>query len=221
MIATLSAAYELAPMGGAVTTREVPVGRVIDPAPDGDATIDLVRRARSGDAMALETLCARYLPRLQRWAHGRLPGSARGAIDTHDLAQETLAHVVQRLHAFEPRHEGAFQGYVRQALLNRIRDAARRAQRRGAPEELQTDLPASDPSPLDQAIGREAVERYDAALERLRPEDREAIIARVEMGLPYPEIAALLGKRSIPATHMAVSRALVRLAKEMARGTTA
>jgi hypothetical protein len=29
----------------------------------------------------------------------------------------------------------------------------------------------------------------------------------------------MLGKPSIPATHMAVSRALVRLAQEMSRGT--
>lgn len=36
-------------------------------------------------------------------------------------------------------------------------------------------------SPPEQAIGREALERYEAALERLRPEEREVIIARVEL----------------------------------------
>ena len=55
-------------------------------------------------------------------------------------------------------------------------------------------------------------------MERLRPEDREAIIARIEMGLEYSEVAEALGKPSIPAAHMAVSRALVKLAKEMASG---
>ena len=40
-----------------------------------------------------------------------------------------------------------------------------------------------DNSPLEEAIGREAVERYEAALQRLKPEEREAIIARVELGL--------------------------------------
>ena len=59
--------------------------------------------------------------------------------------------------------------------------------------------------------------RYEAALQRLKPGDREAIIARVEMGLPYSEVAAALGKPSVAAAHMAVSRALVRLAEEMAR----
>src|SRR5687767_3598084 len=61
-----------------------------------EATLVLIARARDGDADALNDLCARYLPRLQRWAHGRLPSGARGAIDTHDLVQETLTHVVQR-----------------------------------------------------------------------------------------------------------------------------
>ena len=67
------------------------------------------------------------------------------------------------------------------------------------------------------AIGQEALERYEAALARLRPEDREAIIIRVELGCPYAEVAAALGKPSAAAAHMAVSRALIRLAEEMSR----
>ena len=188
--------------------------------PQALTSFELVQRARTGDADALNDLCARYLPRLTRWAHGRLPASARGAIDTHDLVQDTLTNVVQRLDKFEPRHEGAFQGYLRQALLNRIRDEARRGVRRGPAEPLESVHPASDPSPLEEAIGQEALERYEAAMSRLRPDDREAIIARIELGLSYPEVAAALGKPSIPATHMAVSRALVRLAQEMARDTS-
>ena len=209
------------PLGGRLTTKrgEVPVSEAQRPAADGDSSFDLVQRARGGDEAALNALCARYLPRLQRWAHGRLPASARGALDTHDLDQATLTQVVRRLHAFEPRHEAAFQGYVRRTLINRIRDDARRVKHRGAPDALGTDIPAEDPSPLEEAVGREALERYEAALERLRPEDRHAIIARVEMRLPYPDVAAALGKPSVAAAHMAVSRALVRLAQEMARGT--
>jgi RNA polymerase sigma factor (sigma-70 family) len=187
---------------------------------DGLTSMDLVARAQAGDTNALNDLCARYLPRLHRWAHGRLPASARGVLDTHDLVQETLTQVVNRLNHFEPRHEGAFQAYVRQALLNRIRDLARRGQRRGTPEVLDSAQPAADPSPLEEAIGQEALTRYEAALARLRPEDREAIVARIELGLSYPEVMVALGKPSIPATHMAVSRALVRLAEEMAHDRT-
>jgi hypothetical protein len=56
--------------------------------------------------------------------------------------------------------------------------------------------PASDPSPLEEAIGQEALERYEAAMTRLRPDDREAIIARIELGLPYPEVAAPSASRA-------------------------
>jgi DNA-directed RNA polymerase specialized sigma24 family protein len=57
--------------------------------------------------------------------------------------------------------------------------------------------------------------RYDSALQRLREPDRELVVARVELGLGYDEIAGLLDKPSVPAARVAVSRALVRLASEM------
>ena len=65
-------------------------------------------------------------------------------------------------------------------------------------------------------MGSEVFARYEAAMERLRPEEREAVIARVELGLSHAEVAEALGKPSAAAAHMAVSRALVRLAEEMA-----
>jgi hypothetical protein len=40
-------------------------------------------------------------------------------------------------------------------------------------------------------------------------------VARIEMGLSYERVREALGKPSIEATQMAVSRALVRLAREM------
>src|SRR5262245_4421114 len=85
------------------------------------SSFDLVLRANRGEDEALNALMARYLPRLQRWAHGRLPPAARGALQTQDLVQNTLLRVIERLPSFEPRHEGAFQGYVRTTLWNQIR----------------------------------------------------------------------------------------------------
>lgn len=188
---------------------------VSNPESDSESSHVLLCRAREGDAAALEALCARYLPRLRRWAHGRLPAWARGALDTHDLAQDTIAHVIQGLPNFEPQHDAALQAYLRQALMNRIRDEIRRAQRRPPPGPLDTAHPSAEPSPLEEAIGREALERYEAALQRLKPGEREAIIVRIEMGLSYAEVAEALGKPTAAAAHMAVSRALVRLAEEM------
>jgi RNA polymerase sigma-70 factor (ECF subfamily) len=185
---------------------------------ESESSFTLVERACQGDERALNDLCERYLPRLQRWAHGRLPVWARGPLDTHDLVQEALARTAHRIRAFEPHHKGAFQAYVRQALLNQVRDQVRRAGRRPTTH-LDPEAVSSDPSPLEAAIGREALERYEAALDRLKPADRNAIILRVELGCPLAEVAEALDKPSLAAAHMAVTRALVRLAAEMSEAT--
>jgi len=183
-----------------------------------DSTFDLVERAKTGDREALDCLIARHLPPLRRWASGRLPRWTRDLMDTDDLVQETVFRAVKRIGAFEARHEGALQAYLRQSIVNRIRDEVRRIQRSPIPAALGDDERAPDASPLDLAIGAEAVDRYEAALSRLRPEEREAIVARVELDLSFQEVAQALGKPSADAARMAVSRALVRLAEEMIRG---
>lgn len=186
-------------------------------APEAEATIDLVQLARKGDQAAIEALFTRYEARLRRWAHGRLPAQARGALDTQDLVQDTLVRVFRKLQDFEPRHPGAFRDYVWTTLWNAVRDIARSSKRRGPVDALdELDLPTADPSPLEEAVGRETLERYEAAMDRLRPEEREALVARIEFGLSHAEVAEALGKPSAAAAHMAVSRALMRLAEEMA-----
>jgi len=183
-----------------------------------DTTFALVERAKGGDREALDLLFTRYLPSLRRWASGRLPRWTRDLMETDDLVQETVIRALKRIDQFESRHEGALQAYLRQAIVNRIRDEVRRAKR--SPIETGLDDNASDhaASPLENAIGAEALERYEAALARLRPEEREAIVARVEMDGSYQEVAQALGKPSADAARMAVSRALLRLAEEMSRG---
>ncbi len=180
-----------------------------------DNTLVLLRRAQSGDGAAMERLCARCMPRLRRWASGRLPVAARGLLDTDDLVQETIVRSIQRLDRFEPRHEGAFQAYLRQAVQNRIRDEARRVGRRPASFELDGNEVDPQPSPFEVTVGRELAARYEAAYTRLGPDDQEAIFLRLEMNYDYQEIAAALDKPSANAARMAVSRGLVRLAREM------
>jgi RNA polymerase sigma-70 factor (ECF subfamily) len=187
--------------------------------PDLESTRDLVQQAKSGDRDALDRLLARVLPPLRRWAGGRLPRSRRDLMDTDDLVQETAIRAVRRLDAFEPRHEGSLQAYLRQAVMNRIRDEIRHSARIPATVELDENERNRDASPLEAAIGREAADLYDAALSRLRAEDRDAIVARLEMDLSYEEVAQAVGKPSAGAARVAISRALVRLAEEMNRGS--
>lgn len=182
-----------------------------------DSTFDLLARARAGDERALEPLFARYLPRLRRWASGRLPGWARDAVDTQDLVQDTLISVFKQVDRFEPRREGAFQAYLRQALMNRIRNAVRDRSRRPDGTTVDEAVPSGETSPLERAIGTQQLERYEAALARLRSIDREAIVARLEMGCSYQEVATMLELPSADAARKASQRALVRLAAEIDR----
>lgn len=192
-----------------------PAGPEASDRKDPESTFHLLDRARAGDKDALDRLFERHLKPLQRWARGRLPGWARDLADTNDLVQETLLQTFRKIDGFEPRGVGALQAYLRQAVLNRIRDELRRKRRRPDIAELNGLEVDRGESPLEQAIGREAVDRYERALTRLRPDEREAIIARVEMGYSYEELAEALGKPTADAARKSAQRALARLAEEM------
>lgn len=180
-----------------------------------DSTLSLLARARAGDESAANELFTRYGPPLRRWARGRLPRWARDLCDTPDLVQDTLLRTFKRLEDFDPRGAGAFFAYLRQGLMNRLRDELRRVERRPQTVELDGQLLDETASPLEVAIGTEALERYDRALDRLDEDERSLVIARVELDLTLTEIAAVCGKPSPDAARMALGRALVRLAEEM------
>src|SRR5262249_16620209 len=146
---------------------------------DLESTSELISRARAGDQGAVERLFERHLKPLQRWASGRLPRSARDLADTDDLVQETLLQTFKTIQRFEPRWVGALQAYLRQAILNRLRDEFRRKGRRPDVTHLNGVEDITAGSPLEQAIGRQNVEDYEEALERLTREERDAIIARI------------------------------------------
>jgi RNA polymerase sigma-70 factor (ECF subfamily) len=180
-----------------------------------DSTLSLLARARAGDETATNQLFARYGPVLRRWAHGRLPRWARDICDTPDLVQDTLLGTFKHLENFDHQGAGAFFAYLRQGLMNRVRDELRRAGRRPTAFALDERMPDDTASPLESAIGAETLERYDRALESLSADERSLIVARVELALPLAETAAMCGKSSPDAARMALKRALIRLAEEM------
>jgi RNA polymerase sigma-70 factor (ECF subfamily) len=181
------------------------------------ATQDLLAAAKRGDAQARDQLMARYLPRLTAWASGRLPRFARSLLDTEDLVQETLLRTLEGLDGVEVRGPGGFQAYVRQAVLNRIRDQVRWASRRPGPGEVPEDLQDRMPSPLEEAIGADVLARYERAFATLTAADQELLHLRIELDFDVDEIAAMTGKASKDAARMAVRRALARLAEAMGR----
>jgi len=183
------------------------------------STIDLLDRFKQGDQEAVSLLVERSIPPLKRWARGRLPQWARSLAETQDLVQNAVLRALPHLKTFEAKHPGALQAYLRQAVDNHIKDEIRKVRARPAAESLSEEQADQGPSPLELAIGREGLERYEAALAKLRPIDQEAIIARCELQQSYDEIAIALGKPSADAARMAVVRAIRNLLKAMSDGS--
>jgi len=178
---------------------------------DPESSVELLVGVRNGDADSLDRLLARHIPPLKRWASGRLPNWARDLCETQDIVQESVVRSLKHLDRFQPTADGGLRAYFRRAVTNRICDEIRRAQRRGVQDELTERMEAKTPSPVEEAIGRELEERYDRALAKLRPQERAAILARLEQSRSYEQIAQQLGKPSVAAARVAVGRALARL----------
>ena len=181
-----------------------------------ESSLSLLLRAQQGDQVAVEALMARYLTRLQRWATGRVPKGARGLLDTNDVVQDALLSTFQRLDHFTPRHDGALMAYLRTSVANRIRMELRRYR----PEEPLVegdadDRPSPDPSPLEQAVGRDSFERYERGLAALDEDDRVAIVGRFEMGYSYDALARAMNRPSADAARKLVERAVRRLSERM------
>jgi RNA polymerase sigma-70 factor (ECF subfamily) len=189
-----------------------------------ESTLTLLARARLGDRMALESIAERYQVALKRFARGRLPASTRGLVETDDIVQMALMSALRRIDDFEPQFRGSLLAYLRAAVLNHIRDEIRRAQRRPVTAQLSADmstqLPGSDPDPLQAVISREALEQYDAALAELPADQQEAFMMRIEMNCSYREIADAMGRPSSESARMLVRRAIDSLASTLRRTRT-
>jgi len=171
------------------------------------------------DARELEAMVVECLPSVSKWAHGRLPPAVRGHLDTCDLVQEVACRMLSKRGAFDVRHPFAVEGYMRRALLNLVCDHLRRTRRQPMlaemPSEHELRSPASR-TPFDSVLESEIEAQYRAALGRLRSKDRDLIVARIEHLKPAADIRRQFGFSSMGATYVAISRALARLAREVA-----
>lgn len=178
------------------------------------STLVLLDRASGGDERARDVLYDRYLPRLRRWANDRLPRGARGLVDTDGLVHETLSRTLSGKDGLDSRTGGAFLGNVRQDVGERIAAELEKLDPQPTTETTRR-APEASPVPFAPALHDEQRALYERAFQRLELSDQAAIAARLEDGLSYEEIARELGSSSIDAARMAVSGAVVRLAREM------
>lgn len=147
----------------------------------------LVKRAKDGDARALEALCERHAPRVDRLSRHVLGDSE----DARDAAQEALAKVCVKLGQF--RGEAAFSTWLHRLTLNACRDVAlRRASRRHDP--LEEDVRAAPgPTPDRQAELSELRADLRDGLATLPAAQARVLVLKDALGFSFEEISAASG----------------------------
>jgi len=186
------------------------------PLPDLESTVELLARYRQGDESAIDRLFMRYLPKLQKIIRVRLPRSTRDiSKDTNDFVHNAWVRALEALKEgrFEYRDEGSFLAFLYTIVKNLANDERRKAIHRARHVELLAEPVDLSPSPLEDAIGSEAVERFDSALEKLKERHRVAIILKIGFGYTAAQIAEAMGDNHPNTAGMRVRRAILRLAE--------
>jgi RNA polymerase sigma-70 factor (ECF subfamily) len=145
-------------------------------------------RLAAGDAHAFDALGARWRPRLVNYFRS-LGADLHGA---EDCAQETLLRVYAYRTAYQPRAE--YAAFLFTVARHAFLDWRRRAVRRGAHEAAATG--GADAAPGgERADADDPGARADlaAAVLRLPPRLRGVVELAAIRGLPYDQVATLLG----------------------------
>jgi RNA polymerase sigma-70 factor (ECF subfamily) len=192
------------------------VGPSADNATADDALGGAVALAQRGEEDAFRFVYRAVQPGLLRYLRG-LVGE-----DAEDIASEAWSQIVRDLHGFQG-HGHSFRGWAATIARNRALDHVRKQHRRPQPAGVSaTDL-ISQVAPDDTAsaaLDRIATRNAIALIASLPPDQAEAVLLRVVMGLDVATTAQVLDKRS-GAVRTAAHRGLRRLADQLASPASA
>jgi RNA polymerase sigma-70 factor (ECF subfamily) len=173
---------------------------VAEPEKKMSAEDDLLRRCADGDAAAYRELVGRLEKPLVNFLL-RYVGERHVA---EDLFQETFVRVVRGLASFRP--DAALSTWIYTIARNLALDhlKARRRHRETPLDAASTEsggkvIPFSDVlraatvPPAERAEAVEDERRVAEALGKLSPAKREALVLRVYAGLPYADVARVVG----------------------------
>ena len=194
---------------------------------ENDATGQLVARAKSGDAQALNDLFTRYHTMMVELARRKIGTRLRLKEEPDDLAQTTFREATRDLKNYEYRGEGSLVRWLAQILQNKIRDKAEyySAGKRDAGRERGMEVapdndadslktlepPSQDLSVTSQVARGENFEYLRKALDELTPEHRQAITLVFFEGRQLREAGEIMGGKSEDAVRMMLRRAEARL----------
>ncbi|HVK11033.1 MAG TPA: sigma-70 family RNA polymerase sigma factor [Gemmataceae bacterium] len=173
--------------------------------PDSEDTRCLLDQVAAGDPGAVDRLLTRHRDDLRRFVDLRLDRAVRARVDPSDVVQEAQLDIARRLPEYVAGRPVPFHLWARQFAYQRVLNARRdqRAARRdvgreaAGPDQSSVALVRSilcpGPSPSEAAAARELADRAAAVVETLPEGDREILLLRHTEGLPFDEVAVLLG----------------------------
>jgi RNA polymerase sigma-70 factor, ECF subfamily len=165
-----------------VSTREL---KLVAPSVEDEAV--LIERARAGDRDAQDQLVGRYLSDVYG-ATLRILGDRDLA---QDAAQDTFVNALRGLDRF--RGDASFKTWLLRIAFNAARSVGRRrGRRREVKLELVENRPVEAADPATLAVRSVEAERASRLLERLPPKQRMAVTLRIQQGLSYAEIGAVI-----------------------------
>src|SRR5688572_29053620 len=170
------------------------------PADDDQHTKVLATRATQGDAVSVDELLVRYLPRLRAFIRSQIDARLRLKESVSDMVQSTCREVVEAGPDFEWQGEARFRGWLFTAALNKIRGRARHhgASKRAHGDDEDAAIDglvdpwAAANSPSQVAAGHEKNATMEAAMDALTPDYREVIALGRLAGLPHAEVARVM-----------------------------
>jgi RNA polymerase sigma-70 factor (ECF subfamily) len=140
----------------------------------------LVKRAKDGDARALEALCERHAPRVEKLALHLLHDRE----DARDASQEALAKLCARIGQF--RGESQFSTWLHRLTVNACRDVANRQRLRACEPLFEDRRAVTDPDPLLRS-------ELNRCLSEIAPEQARVVVLKDAIGLSFDEISAASG----------------------------
>jgi RNA polymerase sigma-70 factor (ECF subfamily) len=158
---------------------------------------ELLAAYQQGDVGAFELLLRRHRAPLFTFLLRMLGDRAKA----EDLAQESFLRIVKGAQSWE--HRARFQTWLFTIARNLCVDQSRRDRFRRA-DSLDQTGPDDEPAMVDSVPGREIDPARGAESSRLRPvlqqallglppEQREVFVLREQAGMPFKEIAVLVG----------------------------
>lgn len=147
----------------------------------------LVRRAKDGDARALDALCVRHAPKVERLARHLLPDRE----DARDAAQDALARLCLKLPQF--RGESSFSTWLHRLTVNACRDVAQRQLVRRCEPLVEDRRQARDGDPARAAEVSELRAELGACLAQIAPVQAKVVVLKDAFDFSFEEIAGAEG----------------------------